>query len=156
MTALENILEKAVAECIGHPGLFLVDLSVKGTSGQQKIMVYIDGDQPVGIDECAGISHKLSDMIESNEWVKDNYTLEVSSPGASKPLKFLRQYHKHTGRELEVTTRQGDKITGRLVNVAGDEIFLTAGETGGKKKKVTEEIRIAFSEITSTKVLIKI
>jgi ribosome maturation factor RimP len=54
---------------IDNDEIFLVDVVVKGKTGNQKIQVFIDGDQSVDIDECSKISRRLSDELEERNLI---------------------------------------------------------------------------------------
>ncbi|MEM9930098.1 MAG: ribosome maturation factor, partial [Bacteroidota bacterium] len=87
----------------------------------------------------------------------ERYTLNVSSPGVDRPLKFLRQYRKNIGRNLDVTTLEGDKHTGKLTTVNEDHLILEAKvrrKEGKRKKTVIEETPISFDNIK--KAIVKI
>ncbi|MCK5206474.1 MAG: ribosome maturation factor RimP, partial [Cyclobacteriaceae bacterium] len=106
-----------VKQFIDDDEIFLVEVNIKGKPGNQKIQVFIDGDQYVDVDECSKISRKLSDELEGRDLIEGRYIIEVSSPGVNKPLKLIRQYPKHIGRELEVITRNKKKYQGALLGV---------------------------------------
>ena len=85
----------------------------------------------------------------------EKYTLEVSSAGVGKPLKFARQYVKNIGRTIEVKKFDGDKIKGELSQANEDEIGVVFDETikeGKKKKKVKTEVVIPMNEIKEAKI----
>lgn len=151
-----TLIEEAAASCIENKSLFLVSVAVKGHAGHQKVQVFIDGDEAFGIDECTAISHRLGDIMEEKQWITENYTIEVSSPGVDRPLKFIRQFPKHVGRELEIVTKTKDRLTGKLVSVAGEQITLIP--TGGKLKKQEKnaELKLAFADIEKAKVLVRL
>lgn len=150
---LENKISELVNQIINHDDVFLYDVLVKGNVGNQKVQVFIDGDQPVNVSECSTISRKLAEEIESQSLITGKYILEVSSPGAGKPLKYLRQYPKHIGRELEVITKNQNIYTGILKKVVQGEIYLESQ----KKKGIDDEfVKIEANDISSAKVIVKI
>ena len=68
------------------PELFLVDLTVTGVSGNQRVLVLIDGEAGLPIESCSLISRKLSNRIEEEDLIDGAFNLEVSSPGIDRPL----------------------------------------------------------------------
>lgn len=145
-----------VEHFIDSDDIFLVEVNVKGNTGNQKIQVFIDGDQYVDIDECSKISRRLSDELEEKDIIDGKYVIEVSSPGADKPLKLLRQYPKHIGRELEVVSKQDKKYQGMLLDVAEDEIELSVKSGKVKKDIKSETLKLSFKEIDNSKVVIRL
>ena len=133
---LESIIHKAFEE--GRCGeYYLVDLVV----GQNRhISVYIDGDEGVSLEVCTRISRVLESILDEEPTLGGIYTLEVSSPGVSRPLKYARQYTKHIGRTLKVELSAGGKIEGKLVNASPDAISLEIKPADRKAKTETKEI----------------
>lgn len=123
---------------------FLVEHKVKGDNRNQRLIFFVDGDNGITIDDCAKISRALGDEIESNEWISNPYTIEVSTPGVDQPLKLKRQYHKNIGRNLSLTLKDGANRKGKLVSVGETDITLEVK----LKKKETETIQIALDDIS--------
>jgi ribosome maturation factor RimP len=128
--------------------IFLVDVIVR--EGGNKIEVYIDGDVGVTIDDIAGLSRFLGKYLDEEDLIENAYTLEVSSPGLSRPLKLLRQYKKNVGRKLEVTTTDEHEVNGTLIYLDDDKCILQIQLP--KTEPVDEEIY--FNKIKETKVKI--
>jgi ribosome maturation factor RimP len=90
----------------------------------------------------------------------EDYSLEVSSPDLTKPLKVFRQYLKNIGRDLSVKKADKSKTEGELIAATEHDLTLLTSqkeEVPGKKGKklVEREITIPFSEITEAKVMIR-
>lgn len=134
--------------------LFLVDVKVRPDN---LIEVEIDSDNPVSIDEC----EKLTRAIEAEfDRDKEDYTLEVGSAGITSPFKVKRQYKKYIGQEVEVTLKDGKKLTGLLKN-AGDDSFTVVSKEKVKKpdakRPVIEDVErtLAYDEVKQTKYVLK-
>lgn len=132
---------------LSSPAFFVVDVVVSVKRKPGKILVVLDGDQGVNIEDCAELSRKLSDALDSTTLVEDNYTLEVTTPGLDQPLKLSRQFRKNIGRVLKVKQVDETRSTeGRLSAV--DETSITLSTTSGKgKKSEPTEVVIPFSSI---------
>jgi len=152
---LKKIITDWTEQCIENDETFLVDVEIKGSQNNQKIQVFIDGDQLVDIDECTRINRKLSDMLEERDIIDGRYVIEVSSPGVSRSLKYIRQYSKHKGRELDIITKGKDKYTGELIDVLDDEIVIAVKSGKSKKDQTNSTIKLPISEIDTAKVLIR-
>jgi ribosome maturation factor RimP len=159
MTAAEYI-EQKLEEKFREPefdSCFCVE--VKEVQKGRKIEVYIDCDTGVDFSTCRQISRYLEEDLDESPLVKENYILEVSSPGARRPLKLLRQYGKHVGRKLEIKLTDGEKLEGRLLDVLTKSIVLERRivEKEGKKKiRKKIESEIDFSAIEKAKVKLAI
>lgn len=137
---IRDLAEKAIND---FEELFLVDVKVKGNTGNQKVLVFIDGDNGVSIDQCSQISRFIGSEVEEEELIEGKYTLEVSSPGLEFPIILLRQYQKNIGRDLEVETNNGVKVEGKLSQVNNEAIELTIKN---------ESRSLKFEEIKQSKV----
>ena len=92
----------------------------------------------------------MESYLDEEQWLGEKYTLEVSSPGVSRPLSVARQYPKHIGRKLAVNTHEGEKIEGKLISVEEDGIvlfFKTREKQGKKKVTIEKEVKILFDQI---------
>ena len=144
-----------VKQFIDDDEIFLVEVNIKGKPGNQKIQVFIDGDQYVDVDECTKISRKLSDELEGRDLIEGRYIIEVSSPGVDKPLKLIRQYPKHIGRELEVITRNKKKYQGALLGVIDEEIEISIKSSKIKKELNSESLKLSLGDIEEAKVVLR-
>jgi ribosome maturation factor RimP len=150
------LVTELVEKKIAGTDMFIVDVSVKPDN---IISIVLDSDATVNIDSCANINRFVCDNLENLS--KDVFELTVYSAGLSEPLKLKRQYIKHTGEEVEVLRKSGEKQKGILRRVADNSIEIeytnTEKEPGTKRKKtvrLNEEIE--FDSIKSTKLVINV
>ena len=132
--------------------LFLIDLSI---SVNNKIQVLVDGDQGVPLSECIRISRNVEHNLDREE---EDFSLEVSTPDISHPLKEKRQYIKNINRILKVTTAE-EKFEGTLVEADQDNIVLQwktrePKPIGKGKVTVQKTATIAYKDIKEAKVKI--
>ena len=73
---------------------------MKGHPGSRLVEVFVDGG---GIDEIAGLTRRINFLLDLEDPVAGRYRLDVSTPGADRPLVDVRQYPQHVGRTLRVT-----------------------------------------------------
>ncbi len=112
--------------------------------------VYVDSEVALDFAKCQRISRYLETYLDEEKWLGESYTLEVSSPGVSRPLIFLRQYHKHIGRNFEILTDEGNIIEGKLVDTSQEIItleFEVKYKEGKKNIKKIEQTPIPFAAI---------
>lgn len=120
-----------VEEHIADSPLFLVE--VKVSTGNQ-ISVFLDGDEGVPISSCIEVSR----LIESNlDREVEDFELEVSSVGVSRPLVLPRQFKKNIGRDIVFVNEDGKKIMARLLEADDNEITIEK-ELPKKKRKDKE------------------
>ena len=131
--------------------MFIVDITV-GTGNS--ILVSVDSDAGISVGECVQISRHIESSLDREV---EDFSLEVSSPGLSLPLKVLRQYLKNIGREVEVVTKSGEKQKGILksATIDGFELeFLAKGRVDGKKVEETKMLTYSFDQMKTVKIVI--
>ncbi len=129
---------------------FIVD--VKVLTGN-KIEIYIDAPKHILIADCV----ELSRFVESNlDREKEDFELQVSSPGATESFKVLEQYKKYVETKVTVKTKDGGKHEGIIKEANQDNFVLE--ETRREKKTlgkgnqtVIENITIEYKNVKETK-----
>ena len=144
-----------VKRFIDNDEIFLVEVNIKGKPGNQKIQVFIDGDNSVDVDECSKISRKLSSELEEKDIIEGRYTIEVSSPGVDKPLKLIRQFPKHIGRELEIITIDKKRYEGKLLYIIDEQIEVSLKSKKMKKELNMESLKLSLDEIEKACVVLR-
>ena len=139
---------KLVEDRLGGTDKFLVEVIIQ--SGNN-ITVYFDGDTPVSISDCQSLSRFIEERLDRDY---SDYQLTVSSAGMDRPIKLLRQYKKRIGKELEVVSLEGEKMTGILVNADEKTIELEHPVKNLKKDIKKPNSIIALSKVKSAKIII--
>jgi len=151
---LQNRVEVLLSEALEkRPDLFPISLKV---GADQSIKIILDGDSGVNLRDCIDISRAVEHQLDREEF---DFSLEVSSAGATAPLEMPRQYRKNLGRTLKVKTAEAE-LKGILELVGDHGITLTwkAREpkpVGKGKHTVRKEAEIPFSEIEKANVVLK-
>ena len=146
---LESLIRSAFEE--GRCGeYYIVDLVV---APNHHIGVFIDGDEGVSLDTCTQISRILESILDAEPTLGGIYELEVSSPGVSRPLKFLRQYLKHVGRTLKIKLVSYEQIEAVLKSIGTDSIQVEIKPQD--KKSLPEAREIPFEEIKEAYVTVQ-
>ena len=66
------------------------------------LRIYIDSEDGINVDDCADVSHQVSAVMDVEDPISGNYTLEVSSPGVDRPLFSLEQFERAIGESAKV------------------------------------------------------
>lgn len=147
---VRTLLDNALTE---NESLFLIDFTIDAGN---KIRVILDGDNGVSLSDCMAISRGIEHNLDREE---EDFSLEVTSAGATTPLELPRQYKKNIGRKLEVKTLNAT-FEGNLTAVTDAFIALEwkAREPkpiGKGKHTVQKKEEIVFSDIKEAKVVLK-
>lgn len=89
---------------------------------------FSERESGIGIEDCERVSRQLSAVLDVEDPIAGDYTLEVSSPGMDRPLYTLSQYQRFAGNQIALTLRMAfegrRKFTGLLKGVEGDEVVI--------------------------------
>ncbi len=121
---IEPIVEGLGYECVG------IEYSPHPTNGMLRI--YIDSENGILVEDCSKVSHQLSGMLDVEDPIQGEYHLEISSPGADRPLFKLAQFQQFIGSTVTINlftpVEKRRKITGLIQAVEGDNVVLQEGE----------------------------
>ena len=128
LESLEVIAKTACTKC----GVGLYDLEVINTQHGKVLCVYITKVNGVNITDCSRVAKELNPVLDAQENLIDGaYTLEVSSPGLERPLKFKKHYMSAINEQIKVTHSINEKkesVIGKLIEVNHDFVVLEDGE----------------------------
>ena len=141
MTIKEQ-LEVLLNPMLDEDNIFLVHIIIKPSKVSQKITILLDSDEGITIQECTSISRRLAKQLEELEVFSEAYTLEVSSPGLDQPLILLRQYRKNLGRNLKITLKTGETVSGVLTEADENTVTLQLPEPKKKSKVPVDKLSL--------------
>ncbi|WP_418959439.1 ribosome maturation factor RimP [Streptomyces tritici] len=128
-----------------------IELSRAGRRGMLRIIV--DSDEGVDLDACADLSRAVSAKLDETDAMGEGeYNLEVTSPGADRPLTQHRHYVRATGRLVKLQLHEGEELVARILTV--DEDGMDMEVPGVKGRKPTAR-RVEFADIAKARVEIE-
>ncbi|RKT07234.1 ribosome maturation factor RimP [Streptomyces sp. 3211.6] len=149
---LRGLLEPLVAA----KGLDLEEIELSKAGRRRMLRIVVDSDEGVELDACAELSREVSDALDASDVMgEDEYVLEVSSPGADRPLSEHRHYLRATGRlvKFQLTAEGGGgELVARILGVDDEGMDL---EVPGVKGRKATARRIAFTDIAKARVEIE-
>ncbi len=136
-------------------GFELVDVELAGGTGHQTLRVYIDSPEGVDIDDCADVSRQLSAILDVEDPIAGEYSLEVSSPGLDRPLVTPAHYRRFVGETVKLTLAQPlngrRKFKGRLAEATDDHAVVETEGVGGQPERFT----LAYADIERARLVPK-
>ncbi|MFH8408087.1 ribosome maturation factor RimP [Streptomyces sp. NPDC018019] len=146
---LRGLLEPLVAA----RDLDLEEIEVTPAGKRRVLRIVVDSDDGVQLDECAELSREVSQALDDSDVMGGApYTLEVTSPGADRPLTEPRHYRRAVGRLVKAQLHEGGELVARIT--AMDDEGLDLEVPGVKGRKPTAR-RVAFAEIAKARVEIE-
>ncbi|MCK1798880.1 ribosome maturation factor RimP [Streptomyces sp. XM4193] len=146
---LRGLLEPLVS---AH-GLDLEEVTVTPAGKRRVLRVAVDSDEGVQLDACAELSREISPALDESDVMGGApYVLEVTSPGADRPLTELRHYRRAVERLVKLQLHEGGELVTRILAV--DDDGLDTEVPGVKGRKPTAR-RVSFEEIAKARVEIE-
>ncbi|HBF0593887.1 TPA: ribosome maturation factor RimP [Clostridioides difficile] len=99
---LEATIEEIVTKITDEHGFEMVDVEYVKEAGEYYLRVYIDKEEGISLNECELVSRELSPILDKKDPIKENYFLEVSSPGLDRALKKDRDFVRYQGRDVDL------------------------------------------------------
>lgn len=153
MSKVTEVVEELVTPILNENELELVDIEYVKEGKNWFLRVYIDKDNGIDIEECGIVSERLSEKLDAMDPIPHNYFLEVSSPGAERPLKKEKDYQKAIGKNVFIKTYEpidGEKaFEGVLTDYSGETVTV---EVKIKTRKKT--VVIPFDKIASARLAV--
>ncbi|BFH63826.1 MULTISPECIES: ribosome maturation factor RimP [Paenibacillus] len=146
---IKGIVEEMVHTFLDEHNFELVDVEYVKEGSNYFLRVYVDKEGGIDIDDCGMISEYLSQKLDENDPIPTAYFLEVSSPGAERPLKKSEDVAKAVGKDVFVTVYEAidglKEFEGRLLSFENDELVISAG-----KKQYT----VPYAKVASARLAI--
>lgn len=102
---VENLVKPKIEE-IGYE-LYDVEYTKEGKANYLRI--YIDSPNGIDLNDCETVNNAIVDILDEADYIKDQYFLEVSSPGIERVLKKDEHLRKYIGEEIQIKLFQKDK-----------------------------------------------
>ncbi len=107
MSKVTQIVEDLLTPILQEMNLELVDIQYQKEGSNWFLRVFIDNETgTIDIEECKAVSERLSARLDEVDPIPTAYFLEVSSPGAERPLRKEKDFQKAIGKHVHVTTRE--------------------------------------------------
>jgi ribosome maturation factor RimP len=105
MSKITEQIEQLALPIIAELNLELVDVEFVKEGRSWFLRVFVDNPEaPIDIEQCAVVSEKLSEILDEIDPIEQNYFLEVSSPGAERPLKKDKDFVNARGKFIYIKT----------------------------------------------------
>ncbi|WP_028814797.1 ribosome maturation factor RimP [Streptomyces flavidovirens] len=152
-TTQSDRLRALLEPLVSAEGLDLEDIEVSRTGRRRQLRIVVDSDEGVELDACAELSRSISEKLDETDAMGEGeYVLEVSSPGADRPLSEHRHYVRATGRLAKLTLNDATELVARILTVDDEGLDL---EVPGVKGRKPTARRVAFADIAKARVEIE-
>jgi ribosome maturation factor RimP len=122
--SLTGLIEPAITAL----GYELVGVEQVPQGRHSVVRIYIDAEQGISLADCERVSHQVSGILDVEDPIRGQYSLEVSSPGLDRPLFTLAHYARYIGQPVKLRLRVPQagrrKLSGVIRAVNGEVITL--------------------------------
>lgn len=129
---IKSIVEDFALPWLTEHGFELVDVEYVKEGSNWFLRIYVDKDGGIDIDDCGRISEFVSTKLDELDPISDAYFLEVSSPGAERPLKKPQDFVKAEGKTVFITTYEPiqklKEFEGVLTKVTDEQLTVRVGK----------------------------
>lgn len=135
---LREILEPVIRS----EGVELVEVEFAGRPSAMTLRVVIDKEGGVGVEDCASVSRSAELVIEAEDILEGPYTLEVTSPGLTRPLKKPADYIRAIGRLAALRLREpvdGSRKIVAVIEKADEKAVAVTLKESGKSVVISYE-----------------
>jgi ribosome maturation factor RimP len=148
-------IKELLEPTINHMGYELYALEQSGQSGRT-LRVSIDHSEPISIEDCERVSRVVGPLLDHSHLIDGPYDLEVSSPGAERPLRSHADYERFNGKRVNIRYRSGPTetvIEGQLAAVDAAGIAVSAPGVRGRAPVI---VHIAWDDVVAGRLAVSI
>ncbi len=102
MSKIEEKVEQLVKEPIETLGYSLYDVEYAKEGPNYYLRIYIDSPKGIDLNDCEKVSNQINEILDKEDYIKEQYFLEVSSPGIERILRKDKHLEQNIGKEVEV------------------------------------------------------
>ena len=106
MTALPSHVQELADRVASGHGVEVLELDLRGQGRGRVLSVVLDAEEPVEADVVEEVSKDLSRALDEADPVAGSYTLEVSTPGLSRPLHSRQDFRRQRGHQVAILRRE--------------------------------------------------
>ncbi len=151
MSKIEESVEALVKDKIEGLGYELYDVLFFKEGSNRILRIVIDNNKGISLDDCEKVNDEVKDIIDEADLVKEQYFLEISSPGIERLLRKDWQLKKFKGEIVEVKLfKKDDKgnknYIGNLDDVTDDILKIKTDEIINIDRKNISQVKTVYTD----------
>jgi ribosome maturation factor RimP len=150
VTALPSHVQELAEHVASGHGVEVLELQLRGQGRARVLSVVLDAEDPVEADVVEQVATQLSRALDQDDPLPGSYTLEVTTPGLSRPLRSGRDFRRQRGHEVQIVRgAPGDGATTSVQGVvlAADDRVVTLDVDGS-------QVQVPLSDVVRGKVVL--
>ena len=128
MSKIEERVEELITKTVNDIGYSIYDVMYVKEGKDNYLRIFIDNETGISLDDCEKVNNAITDMLDEADIIKDQYFLEISSPGVERHIRKDKQLEEHIKKDIVVKLfKPIDKLkelTGELIKFDEETITL--------------------------------
>ena len=109
MAKIEERVEELIKDKIENIGYTLYDVEYAKEGPNYYLRIFIDSEKGIDLDDCEKVSNEINEKLDEADYIKEQYFLEVSSPGVERILRKDRHLEQNIGKQVEAKLFKKDE-----------------------------------------------
>ena len=109
MAKIEEKVEKLIQDKVKNIGYSLYDVEYVKEGANYYLRIYIDSPKGIDLSDCEKVSNEINDILDEADYIKEQYFLEVSSPGIERVLRKDKHLKQNIENRVEVKLFKKDE-----------------------------------------------
>ena len=109
MAKIEEKVEELIKGKIENIGYSLYDVEYAKEGPNYYLRVYIDSPNGIDLNDCEKVSNEINELLDQADYIKEQYFLEVSSPGVERILRKDSHLAENIGKQVEAKLYKKDE-----------------------------------------------
>ena len=102
MASIEERVEGLISKTIEDLGYEFYDVQYAKEGKDYFLRIFIDSEKGIDLEDCEKVSNGINDILDTADYIKEQYFLEVSSPGVERVLRKDKHLEESIGKEVEI------------------------------------------------------
>ena len=109
MAKIDEKVEKLIQDKVKNIGYSLYDVEYVKEGANYYLRIYIDSPKGIDLSDCEKVSNEINDILDEADYIKEQYFLEVSSPGIERVLRKDKHLKQNIENRVEVKLFKKDE-----------------------------------------------
>ena len=150
MAKIEEKVEQLVKDPIEKLGYSLYDVEYVKEGPEYYLRIYIDKESGIDLNDCEKVSNEINEILDKADYIKEQYYLEISSPGIERILRKEKHLEQNIGKEVEIKLFKKDakgkkSYIGILEKFNAEEIVIKEQEEEKIERKNIAQIKTIYN-----------
>lgn len=149
MAKIEEKVEQLLKDPIEKLGYSLYDVEYVKEGPEYYLRIYIDKESGIDLNDCEKVSNEINEILDKADYIKEQYYLEVSSPGIERKLRKDKHLEQNISKNVEIKLFKKDnngkkEYTGKLKAFNQEEIIIETDKEITIERKNIAQIKTIY------------